>query len=180
MAGLLSENYLQISLPDTGLSVTLDLFMSDESPRIDPQQAGSVEYTATGSVIVKGRSYELKSLWNVQAYLYEIEGDFQSHELLMWLWNQSDTRRRNPTTPGDTSYQLLVYDTTYPIFEPLPITRAIVPETVVGYYPSDAAPTHVKYYAQFYAFIPERPVIRHQGDKFSVTFTMYELDKVTP
>jgi hypothetical protein len=158
-------SYLKLEL--AGYSVTLSKFANDEFPRTDPTNLTPI-YTATGTTVVQGVMYEPPCLWTVNAFCSTAE-----YLHLKTIWTESDFQRRH-----GGSYQILVTDTTQEFVERYPRTRAIAPGTSEVLLPNASLPSHVAYFGQYKAWMPQQPKFQQVGVRKGVSFTLYEVDRV--
>lgn len=157
-----------IDLSIANLNVSLELFDSGDYPRITAEgQDATVTFAPTGAVVGDGRVTEEKFLWDVTVYCSE-----QQEQLLRLIQAEHAARRREL---GNAN--ILLVDRTQLFEERYPRTRAIASDTSEIIYPA-ATPTHVLYYAQFYAWMPQRPTFTSKGPKRLATFTLIETDRV--
>lgn len=158
-----------LDLSIAALSLSLKNFTTDEYPRIGASgQENNVIYTATGSIAGNGKSHEPKHLWSINVVCTATE-----EALLNLIWAEHDYLRR---TNADAN--ILVYDKTQYFYEQSPRSRALAPTTTATNYPT-VSPTHVYYFAQFKAWMPERPKFSNSGVKRIASFTLLETDKVS-
>lgn len=156
---------MSLTLSLAGISVTLDKFINNEFPRVTLQPLGAVEFSAYGSVALQGSYHEPKWIWTVTALI-----DPQQRALLDAIAYEFQTRRRELV-----DCDILLYDTTSPIIERSPRTRALVPdtaETAIG-------GSHTQFFGQFFAGITDGPKYSQNGRKIVATLVLTETVKVT-
>jgi hypothetical protein len=157
-----------IELEIGGISVVLNRFTGTDLPRI-PISTGQATYTATGTAIGSGVSYEPKHLWTINALCTPDECD-----RLQLIWIEHDRRRR-----ALQYADIWIIDRTEEFSERLPRTRAIALGASERVFPASAS-THVFYYAKFAAWMPEAPKLQQEGKYKAVELTLYESEKIAP
>lgn len=157
------------------LSVSLKLTPNTELPRIRAE-IGGVEYTAQGSVVGTGASYEPKHIWNIEAIITKADA-----LILKAIYAEHDRRRR-----ALIDANVRINDSSELYVEPAPRTRdfatgAPTETTIIENGSNDL----IVYYAAFYGwFIAEPRISRpysnpfNNNDKQIVNFTLTETDKV--
>lgn len=154
--------YIKLTL--AGFSVTFSKFFGDSIPRISPNE-NSIEYSASGNPVISGFAYEVPQLWNLDAYC-----SAEDYQKLLAIHAESDRLRR-----AGSDFRITLEDTTLPIVEKSPRTRAIVSgesETaIVG------SVNYTSYSAKFYCWIVKRPDFRQLGKGWGVSFTAQEAGK---
>lgn len=159
---------MTIDLTISGISVSLKLFDKANYPRIAADNQSDVTYTATGVAVGNGKAYEVKHLWNVEAYC-----SIAQEQALRLIWTEHDYLRRTLQT-----CDILVVDKSQLFQERSPRTRAIAVGTTAIVYPVTGTTTHVIYYAQFKAWMTGEPKFSKVGIHRLASFSLYETVKV--
>lgn len=152
---------LQLSLPSTSLSVTINRLRGPKLPRVVVNPSSS-EITPRGNLATKGASVQNKHSWVVSAWM-----QYNDFFMLQAIAEESDYRRRKKLNP-----QIRLIDTFQFLFEHEPRTRAIAPSSgVLSYSPQ------VGYYAQFNVVFTKPPeIINDSESSLEVDFDLIEGD----
>lgn len=156
---------MSLTLQLAGVSVTLNNFLSSEFPRILIQQLSSVEYSAYGNPGTFGSLHEPKFMWQVTALIEK-----EQHLLLEAIAYEFHTRRRSLE-----ECDILLWDTTAPIIERSPRSRAIVPAGEEILFNNGS---HSQFFGQFKVAIVDGPKYTSSGRYITVTMALNETIKV--
>lgn len=157
-----------IDLSISGIAVSLRLFSSEDYPRIAAAGNAGVTYTATGVAVGNGRADEAKHIWDLKTYC-----TLEQEQALRLIWAEHDYLRRSLQT-----CDINLSDKTQLFEERAPRTRALASGTTAIAYPATGTATHTLYYAQFKAWMTEKPKFSVAGLHRLAAFTLYETGKV--
>lgn len=143
-------------------------------------RARELSYTAAGTSVMNGISYESKHLWT-GIFLLDpgAEDSTATKDALERIWVLQDAGARSGA--AISTYEMLIQDRTKRFREPSPRTRAIVSgDTAIAVPPSPASPVLVEYYAQFRGVFVEAPQFETVGDadRWTVQLSITETSKV--
>ncbi len=157
---------MPITLSLNSLTLSISHFLDAKYPRVLAEPLPRVEYSAFGTPVGDGPTYESKHIWAINTLLTHEEAN-----ILQAIYVEFDTiRRSSPTLDAS----ILVTDTNQAFLERTPRTRGIAPDTLEN----SVGISIVAYYAQFKAWMTKPPELDERGVYVAASFTLQETTKV--